>query len=173
MVDVGDSHDDSESVFRRVFEAEFEPTRRYLVRLLGDPAAASDIAQESFIRLLRRKAMPEDTRAWLITVASNLARNHLQKTGRRRELLAWGPEDVGRSEAPPRPDDGVVHEDTRKRVRAALDSLSWMDRQILLLRSQGYSYQEIATSLEITPQNVGTYLSRARSRFRKVYEEDS
>jgi RNA polymerase sigma-70 factor (ECF subfamily) len=39
----------------------------------------------------------------------------------------------------------------------------------LLLRNQGFSYEEIASALHLNPASVGTLLSRAQMAFRKEY----
>ncbi|MFI5249546.1 MAG: RNA polymerase sigma factor, partial [Gemmatimonadales bacterium] len=58
-----------------LFHARYQSLFRYLDRLTGDPDLAKDLAQETFVRLYRRGTMPEDPRAWLTTVATNLFRD--------------------------------------------------------------------------------------------------
>jgi RNA polymerase sigma-70 factor (ECF subfamily) len=41
--------------------------------------------------------------------------------------------------------------------------------EILLLRGNGLSYQEVASTLGLNPASVGTLLSRAQRAFRKEY----
>jgi len=41
--------------------------------------------------------------------------------------------------------------------------------ELLLLRSDGHSYDELAGSLSLNPASVGTLLSRAKQAFRKEY----
>ena len=43
--------------------------------------------------------------------------------------------------------------------------------ELLLLRSDGLSYAEIAAALEMNPASVGTMLARAQAAFRKEYEK--
>jgi len=56
-------------------------------------------------------------------------------------------------------------------VRSALERLTLRERQILLLRHEGYRYREIAAALEVAPSGVGTMLARATAAFRKAYHE--
>ncbi len=42
---------------------------------------------------------------------------------------------------------------------------------MLLLRAEGYSYQEIAVALQLNQASVGTLLARARDAFRATYED--
>jgi RNA polymerase sigma-70 factor (ECF subfamily) len=57
----------------------------------------------------------------------------------------------------------------QRNVRTVLGVLRRREAEVLLLRSQGLSYQEIAVSLEVNPQSVGSLVSRAQSAFRKEY----
>ena len=41
--------------------------------------------------------------------------------------------------------------------------------ELLLLRHDGASYEELASTLELNPASVGTLLSRAQQAFRKEY----
>jgi RNA polymerase sigma-70 factor, ECF subfamily len=41
--------------------------------------------------------------------------------------------------------------------------------ELLALRSQGLSYDELASVLNLNPASVGTLLSRAQKAFRKEY----
>jgi RNA polymerase sigma-70 factor (ECF subfamily) len=54
-------------------------------------------------------------------------------------------------------------------VRAVLASMPRRDAELLLLRSDDMSYEELAAALSLNPASVGTLLSRARQAFRKEY----
>ncbi len=41
--------------------------------------------------------------------------------------------------------------------------------ELLLLRSSGLSYNEVAAALELNPASVGTLIARAQQAFRKEY----
>ena len=41
--------------------------------------------------------------------------------------------------------------------------------ELLLLRGDGMSYEELASALELNEASVGTFLSRARDAFRQEY----
>jgi len=154
-----------------LFEAEFPRLFRYLDRLSGEPDLAADLAQEAFVRLFQRGAMPDQPAAWLVTVALNLFRNVKSSRTRRLRLLAAGRFDATLSD-PPRPPDQVEESSERPRVRAALDSLSLRERELLVLRAEGYSYRQLASVLGLHEPSVGTLLARARQAFREAYERD-
>jgi len=94
-----------------------------------------------------------------------------RRTRRRLTLLANQPEELTLGAAPLSPDDAVTRNDQRARVRQALDRLPIRDRQMLLLRHEGYSYREIAAALGIAETSVGTMLVRATEAFRSRFVE--
>ncbi len=163
-----ESFDDA---FHALFVERSAPLYRYVNGVSGDPALSEDIVQECFVKLHRRRAMPDDPRAWLVTVANNLLRDALRRVVRRRRLTSAWSTDLPLGGAAPQPDDPALAAERIESVRRALDKLSLRDRQLLLLRHQGYRYQEIATALELTPSSVGTMLVRAGEAFRKAYHE--
>lgn len=159
--------------FEEVFNRQYQSIFRYVDRLSGDPDLAADIAQESFVRLYRRGTLPDSPESWLVTVAANLFRNARSKRSRRLRLIT--PDRAERTMADPPPTaahaaDSRGHHDA---ARAALDRLTERDRQMLLLRAEGYSYREISTVLELNEASVGTLLARAKAAFREAFEESA
>jgi RNA polymerase sigma-70 factor (ECF subfamily) len=152
-----------------LFEAHFRRLYRYLDRLSGDPELAADLAQEAFVRLYRRGELPDAPEAWLITVALNLFRNARTTERRRRLLLATASGPESHSEPGPPADHEAAAEESRARVRAAIDRLPDRERRLLLLRAEGYSYRDLAGALELNEASVGTLLARARRAFRAAY----
>jgi RNA polymerase sigma-70 factor (ECF subfamily) len=165
------SHESFADAFHALFAERSAALYRYVNRVSGDPALSEDIVQECFVKLHRRGAMPDDPPAWLMTVANNLLRDAHRRVARRKRLtLAWstdlplggGTDDAGADEA-------TLTAEQVERVRQALDRLSLRDRQLLLMRHEGYRYREIAAALALTPTSVGTMLVRAGEAFRKAY----
>lgn len=149
---------DYDALFRRLYPSLF----RYLQRMTGDTDAADDIAQESFVRLLGRDLPEDEARLWLFTVATNLFRDRARTHKRRERLMAvrpWTPTPL------PRPDEATETADNVARVRETLSRLAPRDRQMLLMREEGFRYDEIATVAGVAPGSVGTLLARAARRF--------
>ena len=152
------------------FEAQFEKLYpslfRYLHRLTGDADVAEDIAQEAFVRLLRQSLPSDEVRPWLFTVAMNLVRDHARKTDRRQRLLTTAPQLVTPATLP---DENLERAEKVARVRGALEILPQRDRQLLLMREEGFKYEEIAAVIGVAPASVGTLIARALKRFSDVY----
>ena len=159
--------------FTALFDAGFARLHRVLDRLSGDPDLAADIAQETFIRLYARGSLPDSPDAWLISVAMNLLRNAMTSRKRRERLLSLVRGERLHSDPAPAAEDSALAEDARARVRRALDRLPERERQMLLLRVEGYEYREIALALGVNEASVGVMLARAKRAFRDRYEEAS
>ncbi len=158
-----------EAEFRRLFDQQFASLFRFLDRYSGDPELAADLAQEAFVRLYQRGEMPADPRGWLAAVASNLVRDERRRAGRRKRILALHPDEAPSGAAPVPPDEEFAAESERALVRATLDALPDRDRQILLLRHEGYSYREVAQAVGVRETSVGVMLARATAAFRAAF----
>ena len=134
---------------------------RYVLRQCGDPELASDIVQETFMRLVRRPPLDTSPRAWLFQVATNLAREWGRTGTRRDRLLRIVPLDALHSDAPRGPDADVVAREDHEAVHAALATLPERDRTILLMREEGFTHAEIAAAVGTTTKSVGTLAARA------------
>jgi RNA polymerase sigma factor (sigma-70 family) len=158
--------------FEEFFDASYPFLQRYLDRLTGDPDLSADLAQEAFVRLLRRGSFPEEPRAWLVSVAMNLLRNAHARTSRRRRLLTLERGAGLHGAAAPSAPEQMEKRERAARVRRVLNELPERDRSLLLLRAEGYSYRELAVALDINETSVGTLLLRARSAFEKALRGD-
>ena len=157
--------------FVALFHESFESLHRYLNRLSGDTDLASDLAQEAFVRLYKRRTLPDDPKAWLFTVATNLFRNAMTKQSNRARLLTYRRGLRVHSDPTPSPEATAEGTLTRRSVRSALNELGEREQSLLLLAAEGHSYREMAKILELREASVGTLLRRAKKAFRDAYEE--
>ena len=138
---------------------------RVIYRRTGDRDRAEDIAQEVFARAA--VAPPRNPRPWLFAVALNLVREEGRTQSRRGRLL-----ELYRHEGPrlaPAPDDELERSERAAMVRAALETLTARDREALLLKAEGFNYDEIASTLGLARGAIGTTLARARKRLVEAY----
>jgi RNA polymerase sigma-70 factor (ECF subfamily) len=150
--------------FDALYDEVLPPLFRYCQRLTGDPDAAEDVAQEAFVRLLDRKVTGERPalRVWLFTVATHLIRDRWRVTQNRRRLLEVNPVTPGSA---PDPERETERRQEVASVRQALEGLDARDRELLLMREEGFGYREIAEAVGVAPTSVGTLLARAQKRF--------
>lgn len=156
--------------FTEVFRLNAPSLFRYLVRLSGDVDEAADLMQETFVRLHDRGSLPDDVRAWLTTVATNLLRDDRKTAARRNHLAEKFNADLMPAPAPS-PEVATEALERRDAVRAALATLPERDRTLLLLRHEGFSYREIAAVANVAAGSVGTLLIRATAAFHTACEE--
>lgn len=165
------SHVDFDTTFDELYEALF----RYCHRLTGDPDLADDVAQEAFVRFYQGEVIgtPAGVRVWLFRTATNVVRDRHRVETNRARLLEANPVSPARPEAA---DRRVERTEEIAAVRRALDALNERDREMLLMKHEGFSYREIAAAVDVAAASVGTLLARAEARFVVAYEagqEDS
>jgi RNA polymerase sigma-70 factor (ECF subfamily) len=141
----------------------------YLWRMTGDEQAASDLCQETFLRVWQhfaRVSTYERPAAWLFRVATNLALNHIRL--RAAHPSAASLEDVENSSGDLATE--IVEGDA---VRRALMRLNPRQRAALVLREiYGLSCQEIAHILGTSSGAVKLLLWRSRDAFRERYRHE-
>ena len=145
------------------------------VRLMGGPAQAADIAQDTFLRAYEHfhtlRGNPA-AGAWLRTVATRLALNQLTRYRRRwrffSELQAAG-EDASEEpvlEALAATDDllaGIESEERQRGVQQALNALPPHQRiPLVLFHYEEASYEEIAAQLGVSLSKIKTDILRGR-----------
>jgi RNA polymerase sigma-70 factor (ECF subfamily) len=152
----------------------------YLRRYLGDDDLAADVFQNTWVAVFRKVQQYEPGRAvrpWLYAVATNQAIDALRRRGRRADAtpLVAGPDagaDAGRPltdllpAAGPGPADAAEGAETAARVRAAVDALPDLLRQVVVLvYFQGLKYQDVADALGVP---LGTVKSRLHAALAKL-----
>jgi RNA polymerase sigma-70 factor (ECF subfamily) len=135
-------------------------------RMLGDPAEAEDVAQETFLRVWRNAAhwRPGAARfdTWLHRVTLNLCYDRLRR--RRERPMAEPPEtpDPG-----PAPDRGLLAADVSERMRQALQALPSRQREaIVLCYYQELGNIEAAAMMGVSVEALESLLSRGRRALR-------
>lgn len=152
--------------FEAAFNSHHESLFRYVNRLVGDTDLASDVVQESFVRLLDHPLPDDEIGPWLFTVSTNLVRDDARMRSRRQRLLAEQYHSSELASDPVEvPDERVERSERVAAARAALGQISQRDRQMLLMREEGFRYSEIARVIDVAPGSVGTLLARALRRF--------
>ncbi len=147
------------------------------VRLVGRASDAEDIAQTTFLRAWERfDALREHPAAgaWLTTVATNLALNHLSRHRSRWRLFsemssdADGQPDFAVSlAAGGTADDRLARSDEQARLERALRALPPHQRvPIVLFHFDEQSYEQIAARLRVSVGKIKTDIHRGRLALR-------
>lgn len=151
----------------QLFAEYHESLVRMLYRRTGDRDRAEDLAQEVFTRAVATP--PENPRPWLFAVALNLVRDDGRRAVRQgRRLQLFKAESAASS---PAPDVELERNEKSQQVRRALDQLREVDREVLLLKAEGFDYDEIAAATGLAKGAIGTTIARARRRLVDAYRE--
>lgn len=137
--------------------------RRWLLRKLGNPADAADLAHDTFVRVLGRPhgaLGAQEPRAWLTTIAHGLAVDHVRRQSLERaymQALAALPDQEA-----PSPEMRLSLLEALARIDALLDGMPPQVRAAFLLsRLEGLSYPVIATQLGVCLSSVEKYMASA------------
>jgi RNA polymerase sigma-70 factor, ECF subfamily len=159
-----------EAEFRAVFLKHYSRILAILIRLLGDRSSAEEMANDAFWRLYRQPALQTDGNVggWLYRTATNLGIDRLRASVRRHQYEEAAGEARDQVETPS-PLEDLLREEKCNRVRAVLSLIKPAQAQLLILRSSGLSYKELADALNVKVSSIGTLLNRAEEEFRNRY----
>jgi len=151
-----------------VFAAQYVRVARVIAKVIRDPARAEELAVEVFLKW-SRKPQPQGTgsEGWLYRAAVRTGLDELRRQTRRGRYESL----AGLTRSTPTPEEVHSSQQEQGRVRAVLAALRPRQAEMLLLRSEDLSYEELASALDLNPASVGTLLSRAQEAFRKEYIE--
>ena len=128
--------------------------------------ASDDVAQETLSRLLTAgdRIAPDARRPFALTIAGNLIADDYRRDQRdrnHRHRLIERDEDG--------PESGYLAAEQAAAVRAALDSLPFSDRQLLVDHAEGRNTRDLAEASRSTPSAIAARLARTRARLRLDY----
>jgi RNA polymerase sigma-70 factor (ECF subfamily) len=143
------------------------------LRMLRNPEAARDAAQETFLRAISRLEQFDGQHrfsAWLFRILVNLIRDE----ARRRRLPSIDTDPDHTLALDPSPGDSIIREEEVDRVRSEIAMLPEGMRVALLLHFQeGLNGREVAYALGITHQAARLKICRAVAHIRARLQEDS
>ena len=174
----------NEGAFRELIRRYERPVFSLIYRMVRDSAAAEDLAQDSFIKVLNHldKYRPEfKFSSWLFKIANNVAIDFL----RRRQLdtvsMDGSPHAATAAEVEASsfeladdaesPLDELAARELGSAIEQAIAQLRPEYRNCIMLRHvEGRSYEEIAATLDLPLGTVKTYIHRARHQLREALE---
>ncbi len=133
----------------------------YLFRMTGDSAAADDLLQKAFFRLIRSNpalASEEHMRRWMFRTATNLALDHFRETKRNTGREDAVPNEIGGAAPEPRV---LLRHDMMK----TFSELKPRERALLwLAHVEEADHEDISEALGVKAGSVKVLLFRARKR---------
>jgi RNA polymerase sigma-70 factor (ECF subfamily) len=154
-----------ETLVVQAFEAHQRELMSFAYAVTRDRNVAEDLVQETFLRLVREYAAgfePDNTRAWLYRVCSNLAISRARRRSVVDRLIRFG---SSSGSEPPADVDAMRHELSHE-ISRALTIVSPDARAALVMAAHGFSGREIARSIGRSEVATRTLMFRARERLR-------
>jgi RNA polymerase sigma-70 factor (ECF subfamily) len=155
-----------------VFSRFVDPVYRFFYSHVGNREDAEDLTSEVFLKAARHL---ESGRAeasvakWLFTVARTVLADHWRRHYRGSAVVAWDDDRVSAA-SDPVPVPGTSESNTRL-VEDLLAALPPRYRAVLELRFlRGYSIQETAAELGVTPENAKVIQHRALAKAAELTE---
>jgi RNA polymerase sigma-70 factor, ECF subfamily len=158
----------------RLFEQLRVPVFRYVVRKTRDSGRAEEITQETFLRLfrhLKEEGSVDNPKAWLFTVANNLAIDASRGDSHIKDLdeITWSRIEDARLGAAD-PEKLTLQRERLERLRLAVLNLTALQRACLHLRAEGLRYREIADLMNISISTVADAVRRATLKLSREFE---
>lgn len=170
------------AAFERLVAERSGEVYALLYRLTADPEEARDLTQETFLRAFQsigRFRGDANVKTWLYRIAVNQARNRWRWWRRRKRDATVSLDGTDRPEEKPLsdkisnsaafdPEQEALAREREQQLYAALLDLKRSYREAVILRDvEGFTYEEIADTLQINIGTVKSRLSRGRLELRK------
>jgi RNA polymerase sigma-70 factor (ECF subfamily) len=164
-----------EQAFAQLVDAHQVAVYNLCDRMLGNPYEAEDAAQEVFIRAYKGMKSYDRKRSfstWILSIAAHYCIDQI----RRKKLNVTHFEETPYLEIPDPglgPDASLSENERQKEVRELLKVLSEVDRAaVIMFYWYEFSYEEIASTLDLSISAVKSRMHRARILLAKTWKDE-
>lgn len=167
-----------DDAFTLLVEAYQKPVYNLCYRMLGEPEAAEDAAQDTFLKAYQNLTRYDRERSfatWLLSIAAH----HCIDKLRRKRFVSFSidEDEEGQTEIPdrsaPDPETEMSKKQEREHLQGLLQSLDPVDRAAIVMRYwHDASEMEIAQALKLTVPAVKSRLHRARRALASLWENE-
>lgn len=156
--------------FNEMYKQNYHLVYQLANKMVNDEEISKDITQEVFIKLY--KAIHDgqkflNIQSWLYRVTANSCYNHhriIRKNGKSVGNIQVHTENE--------PETSIIEQEVAQQIRNLMLRLKEKEQLILTLYSEGMSYKEIAEASGIPFNSVGTTLTRALSKLKKLCHDN-
>jgi RNA polymerase sigma-70 factor (ECF subfamily) len=173
---VNQAKDGNRSAFAQLVDRFHSDVFRMIYYRIRSRADAEDITQDVFLKAFQKLSTVKDPsrfRGWLFSITLNRIRD-FQRKKRFRSLFKVEDENIDSQPLvetgteQPETLDHVLRKDFWRQIRAMLDKLPKMEREVFLLRFFDHlNINEISGALKKNESTIKTHLYRALAKFRK------
>lgn len=168
-----------DAIFSQAALEHIDALYGFAMMLTRSQTEAEDLVQETYLRAVRAfgQLMPDSNlKGWLFAIMRNAWLNQLRHTRNGPRFIELDAEEEDRSNwfdnMASDPYAIYVRKVEREEVRAAIESLPRLYREIILLRDiEEFSYQQIAAILGCPAGTVMSRIGRAREKLRRLLVE--
>ncbi|HKI54756.1 MAG TPA: sigma-70 family RNA polymerase sigma factor [Anaerolineales bacterium] len=170
----------NDDAFTQIVETYQKPIYNLCYRMLGEPGAAEDAAQEVFLRAYQNLHRYDPSRAfgtWILSIAAHYCIDLLRKKKFVMFSMDAENDDGMTFEVPdasaPDPEAESVKRERHGRLHLLLKDLDDTDRAAVVMRYwHDFSEKEIAQSLNLTVSAVKSRLHRSRRALAGMWNEN-
>lgn len=156
----------NQQAFQQLFDQYFERVRNYIFYRCGDPELATDIAQDTFMRIWEKKLNPDQgkEKALLFKIAGDIFISDYRK---KQTALKFA-EMTKQEQHNPSVDHETDYRELRTNYERTLSQMKEKQRAVFLMsRYDGLKYKEIADHLDISVKAVEKRMSQALDHLKK------
>ena len=167
------------SAFEEIVKRYKDQLVNFAYRFLGDLEEAEDIAQETFLRVFRKKNAYRNVAkfsTWIYTITGNLAKTELRRRKRRKLIslssLGFEDKDFDLKDTKKGPEESVHELIKDEFIQRAINSLPDKFREVIIFRDiQELSYEEISSIVKIPLGTVKSRVNRGRLKLQEILSD--
>lgn len=162
----------NQEYFKYLFDTYFDAIRNYLYFRSGDSELATDIAQESFMKVWEKRDSFKDppTKALLYKIANDLFISRYRKDLIAQNYISNSKPDSEMES----PEDIMQYKELKSKYESALSKLSEKQRVVFLMhRTENYKYSEIAERLALSVKAVEKRMKNALHFLKEALKDES
>jgi RNA polymerase sigma factor (sigma-70 family) len=160
--------------FDELYKKYYQRVHNHISYMSGNVQIAEDIAQEAFIKLLNCKYEIEYPGAWLCKIATNqalsLIKSEKSAQDKNERIFSYMISDeineIFETE------NTIIRNEEITKVRSVLAKLKKEQRDCVMLKYSGYSYDEIEKLTGIPKSNIGQHIARGKDKFLNIYKKE-
>ena len=163
--------EEDDGAFAELVEKYQSPVFNLCYRMLGSEVEAEDAAQETFWRAYQALNRYDPNRSfitWLLSIAAHYCID-LQRKRRIPVIELDEYEEFDVADHSPQPEAVMVRKQEERMIADGLSNLGELDRAAVILRYwQGFSEEEIASTLDLSVSAVKSRLHRSRLQLARI-----
>jgi len=162
---------DLQETHQEAIAALKKPLYGFIYQMIQTRDDADDIYQETWLKVIRNihRFRGGNFRAWLFRIAHNVVIDRARRRQHMPDLHSDRDPVPQLEDHRPPPDRQLAESETARRIRAAIDSLPELQKEVFLLRTEaGLSFREIAAVQKIP---LNTALGRMHYAVRRLRRE--